>query len=220
MDNFSVPCDKVWVLAANLMDAYNVQSYDRKLARYGEHAMGELTLQSGRSVSNDIHDLPVIYSGFISKKLVDKKTGFRKSPWKPSKEHFYNRGRSGKDIVKKLHAGALTFVQLVSLLDKYRQVHLITSKENRKLQQIQKKYPTLSHVEHQKLAKVVLVPDPGPAPTVKDYPVIAEGVYYQTVTICAAETGTKFKTVIDRCRNERNTLWSFASEPKTDTKVD
>ena len=88
-----------------------------------------------RSVGNDIHDLPSVWTGYESEASIASKG---KNGYTHSNEHFYPRQYAGAQIVKHIieHQG-IGFTKLLELLDKFRQVHRVTPTENRSLMKYQ-----------------------------------------------------------------------------------
>lgn len=89
-----------------------------------------------RNISNAIYDLPYIHSGMISTTLCDP-DGYRTQGIKHCLEHYYSRQRCGERIVELYEYHGLTLDKLIILLNKYRQVHRVTTEENGKLSTIQ-----------------------------------------------------------------------------------
>jgi hypothetical protein len=92
-----------------------------------------------RMFANDIHDMPVIWTGYASAAAVQKK--IKDSKYKPTKDHFHSRQRGGQKLVrlmiKYFGKGELPpFAEVKKIVDKYREVHYITSQENNKLKHL------------------------------------------------------------------------------------
>lgn len=87
----------------------------------------------GRTISNEIHDLPKIWSGYQSQSSID--TG------KFVYEHFYARQNAGEFVVEEyIRLGDdFTISYLVELLQKFCSVHKATKQENEDLKKEQTK---------------------------------------------------------------------------------
>jgi len=121
-----------------------VATHDDDIAHY--HA---------RSIGNDIHDLPTIWTGLESEASIASKGT---KGYSHSNEHFYPRQYAGLQIVKHIieHKG-INFTRLLEFLDKFRQVHHVTPEENRKLMKYQSAYVFSTPEIAYKQAGIVLV---------------------------------------------------------------
>lgn len=94
----------------------------------------------GRNIANSMYDIKAIWSGYISlelKALVD--AGATLNSVK-CKEHYYSRQLGGEDIVKHImQYGGISRDKFVDMINRYTQVHYVTSAENTALRPSQKK---------------------------------------------------------------------------------
>jgi hypothetical protein len=95
--------------------------------------------QAGRKYANMLHDMPNIRTGMASKKAILEK--IKNHQWKHSEDHFNSRQRGGEAIVKYIKKcfGAHKepdFNYIKKIVDKHRQVHIVTKEENHKLSKI------------------------------------------------------------------------------------
>jgi len=108
----------------------------QRITHLHEHSLtDEMIRYHGRSVGNDIHDLSRIWTGYESEESIAQKMVLG---YKHCDEHFWPRQYAGEYIVKCvcLNAG-ISFEYLVTLLNKFRQVHRVTPEENRRLMKYQ-----------------------------------------------------------------------------------
>jgi len=92
-----------------------------------------------RLFANEIHDMSVIWTGYASRSAVLKK--LKDPKYKPTKDHFHSRQRGGEKLVrlmlKRFGEGKLPgFDEVKAIVDKYREVHYVTSQENNKLKNL------------------------------------------------------------------------------------
>ncbi len=111
----------------------------------------------GRDFSNAIHDMPHVWSGSAS--IAAIKTKIRNSKYKPSRDHFHSRQRCGEELVKLIiscfgEARAPTLKEVEEILDRARQVHYVTEKENQNARPHMAKLMT--HKQAYKAAGIIL----------------------------------------------------------------
>lgn len=92
-----------------------------------------------RMFANDIHDMSTIWTGYASLSAVQKK--LKDSKYKPTKDHFHSRQRGGEKLVHLLltrygEGKMPSFEEVKKIVDKYREVHYVTSEENNKLKNL------------------------------------------------------------------------------------
>lgn len=96
----------------------------------------DLVQHHARNVSNDIHDLPVIWTGYESKLSLIKRES---SLYKPRKEHFFPRQWAGEKIVREtLKHEPITLQLLFSMFFMFCHVHQVTKEENDRLRPFQR----------------------------------------------------------------------------------
>ena len=101
----------------------------------------EYIVKHGRSIANDLHDLPFIFSGFESEASIaaanDEITGKRYSP---CFDHYYPRLLAGVRIAKCVHQLKYDFTHatLVKMVHEFSHVHKVTSEENTRLRPFQR----------------------------------------------------------------------------------
>ena len=111
----------------------------------------------GRDFSNAIHDMPTLWSGSAS--IAAIKAKLKNSKYKPSKDHFHSRQRCGEELVLLIRkcfgkGRSPTLNEVERILDKARQVHYVTEKENQKARPYMAKQ--LSHKRAYKAANIIL----------------------------------------------------------------
>lgn len=87
----------------------------------------------GRDFSNAIHDMPHVWSGSAS--IAAIKAKLRNPKYKPSRDHFHSRQRCGEELVLLIRScfgegRSPTLKEVEQILDRARQVHYVTEKEN------------------------------------------------------------------------------------------
>lgn len=87
----------------------------------------------GRDFSNAIHDMPTLWSGSAS--IAAIKAKLRNPKYKPSKDHYHSRQRCGEELVRLIlscygNNRSPTLKEVEEILNKARQVHYVTEKEN------------------------------------------------------------------------------------------
>ena len=154
-----------------------------------------------RYIGNCIFEAPVIRSGLISESLVDD-YGFR--PERVCEDHYNSRQMAGLKFVLAHREKPLSYDDIISMLEEFRRVHLVTSSENIKLSPIQNGYDTryLSWQEQYELAGIKLVADKGRPPV----------WFYKTYVICgrtfnnidnASHTiGLSYEEILKRCKSK------------------
>lgn len=97
----------------------------------------EMIRYHGRSIGNDIHDLPVHWTGWESEQSISQHA----KGYKHCNEHFWPRQYAGEQIVKHIiENNGIEFDDLFEMLLKFRRVHRVTSEENRRLMKFQSAY--------------------------------------------------------------------------------
>lgn len=105
----------------------HLHEYDQTIDLIQHHA---------RNVSNDIHDLPVIWTGYESKLSLLKRES---SLYKPRKEHFFPRQWAGEKIVREtLKHRPISLRLLFSMFFMFCHVHYVTKEENDRLRPFQR----------------------------------------------------------------------------------
>lgn len=92
-----------------------------------------------RMFANDIHDMSTIWTGYASPTCVQKK--LKNPSYKPTKDHFHSRQRGGEKLVhlmiKYFGKGKVPpFKEVKAIVDKYREVHYVTTEENNRLKHL------------------------------------------------------------------------------------
>lgn len=92
-----------------------------------------------RMFANDIHDMSTIWTGYASHAAVQNK--LKQGSYKPTKDHFHSRQRGGERLVrlmlKRYGEGNIpSFDEVQRIVDKYREVHYVTTEENNKLKNL------------------------------------------------------------------------------------
>lgn len=87
----------------------------------------------GRNFGNMIHDMPVLWSGSASVEACSRKA--RNTKYKPSKDHFNSRQRCGEELVTLIikcygRQRPPILIEIETILDRARQVHYVTEREN------------------------------------------------------------------------------------------
>lgn len=168
---------------------------------------GKSKYNLARTIGSAIYDLPVKFTGMVSTRLVDSHgfyNGKKKCP-----EHFYSRQRSGRKIVKLYESGELTPELLLELLDKYRQVHWVTSEENSRLRTIQKKYDNLPHYKHYEMAGIVLVPRPSSPPRYYYNTYIINKKKFNNIRDASLKTGFEPEYILKKCLSKARSNMGF-----------
>ena len=88
-----------------------------------------------RSIGTNLFDVPTIFSGMVSYRLVGH-DGYRSK--RVCEDHRMGRNRAGYAFLAAHHAGTLTDEAFAILLDEARTVNYITPEENRALVPFQK----------------------------------------------------------------------------------
>ena len=117
----------------------------------------DLIKYHGRSISNDLYDLPFIFTGMESKQCVRIKN--IDPSYKPVEEHLWPRQWCGEYIVRMFldHEKQFTISELVKLVYRYSHVHYVTKEENQLLRPYQKVSTFESPEESYKLAGIEMV---------------------------------------------------------------
>lgn len=92
-----------------------------------------------RMFANDIHDMSTIWTGYASVAAVQKK--LKDPTYKYTKDHFRSRQRGGEKLVRLMlrrfgEGKCPTFEEVKKIVDRYREVHYVTSEENNKLKNL------------------------------------------------------------------------------------
>jgi hypothetical protein len=111
----------------------------------------------GRDFSNAIHDMPYVWSGSAS--LAAIKSKLRNPKYKPSRDHFHSRQRCGEELVLLIRScfgqgRSPTLKEVEEVLDRARQVHYVTEKENQNARPYMAKQMT--HKQAYKAAGIIL----------------------------------------------------------------
>lgn len=111
----------------------------------------------GRDFSNAIHDMPHVWSGSAS--IAAIKCKLRNPKYKPSRDHFHSRQRCGEELVLLIRCcfgegRSPTLKQVEEVLDRARQVHYVTEKENQNARPFMAKQ--LTHKQAYKAADIKL----------------------------------------------------------------
>ncbi len=89
-----------------------------------------------RMISNAIYEMSTIRSGLISKEAIRACLEGRQK--KPTEEHYFSRQEGGESIIRYVEQQRkeklpLDFAHIKQLVDRFRNVHLVSTEENRKL---------------------------------------------------------------------------------------
>lgn len=111
----------------------------------------------GRDFSNAIHDMPTIWSGSASVAAIHTK--LRNNKYKPSRDHFHSRQRCGEELARLIvqcygKNRAPTLKEVEVILNRARQVHYVTERENQKARPFMAKL--LTHKQAYKSAGIKL----------------------------------------------------------------
>ena len=92
----------------------------------------------GRSIGNDIYDLPTIFTG--SESLKSRHISLQDNKYKPCKEHLWPRQWSGEYLTKHIMEAedVPELRDIIQLIYKFCHVHHVTSAENTHLRPFQK----------------------------------------------------------------------------------
>jgi len=104
---------------------------------------GRLISRHARSIAEDLHDFPAIWSGLESSESLIARS--RKKTYKPCREHYWPRQCSGVTIMNSIFNPIFTQLSLAKLIYKFTKVHLVTKDENQRLKPLQKTAVFLHH---------------------------------------------------------------------------
>jgi len=134
---------------------FKVVAIFQRIGRLHEHDLDDKMIRfHGRSVGNDIHDLPRIWTGYESKRSIEQPC----PEYKHCNEHFWPRQYAGEQIIRHIiaHKG-IEFDILEKMLNKFRQVHRVTPEENRNLMKYQSSYTFVDPETSYEQAGIILV---------------------------------------------------------------
>lgn len=115
----------------------------------------ELISRHGRSYSSDVHDYPMVHTGFESKDSLAMRA---MDGYSPCKEHFHPRQWVGEQLVLAVLSGEVSSLKdLAHYVYKYSHVHYVTPEENRRLMKFQKSNVFMDWETSYELANIDLV---------------------------------------------------------------
>lgn len=162
----------------------------------------------GRCTMLAFGDVGTVSSGLVSDNLTwtHEPTGRTYRSSKVTEEHFITRTTTCRDIANTYLDGDLTDEKLIELIEKGREVHLVTEQENLDLRPFQQSddYPTWE--SQYKAAGINLVPDPGTFGS-KQYYYIIDDIAYADKHEAAAAHGVGVATVVNRSRSQKWPTW-------------
>jgi hypothetical protein len=117
----------------------------------------DLVRYHGRNISNDLHDLPGIYTGFES--VENQRCQLEDKRYKSVQEHMWPRQWCGEYIVHALleHGADITIKELVLLVYRFSHVHRVTPVENQLLRKYQRSHEFISPEHTYKEAGIQLI---------------------------------------------------------------
>ena len=116
----------------------NIEAIFHRVANvYEQPNTHTIAIRHARSIANDIHDLPAVFSGNESARSLAAR---KKNPsYVPCKDHFYPRLWSGLQIVDQIYLYRENFKPslLAEMLYNFCHVNYVTDEENNHLRQFQ-----------------------------------------------------------------------------------